>query len=129
MIFIKEASFKLKIAQNYSKLGFSGCSNLTSTTMLPPTPPTVGDYMFAETKLATVYVTDEEAKALYEAKDPWNKYEIVALSTGIEDTKMGEDAASITDRYDLNGRRITGKQDRPVIMRYSDGSTRKVMVK
>ena len=97
--------------------------------MLPPTPPTVGDYICAETKLETVYVADEEAKVLYEAEDPWNKYEIVALSTGIEDTKMRKNAASITDRYDLNGRRITGTQGRPVIMRYSDGSTRKVMLK
>ena len=42
---------------------------------------------------------------------------------------MRENAASITDRYDLNGRRITGTQGRPVIMRYSDDSTRKVMLK
>ena len=32
-------------------------------------------------------------------------------------------------RYDLCGKRLEGKQRGPVIVRYNDGSTRKVMVK
>ena len=35
----------------------------------------------------------------------------------------------ITDYYDLCGKRLEGKQRGPVIVRYNDGSTRKVMVK
>ena len=97
--------------------------------MLPPTPPTVGGYICAETKLETVYVADEEAKTRYEAEEPWNAYEIIALNNGIENAQMGENVAGMTGYYDLNGRRIGGKQGGPVIVRYSDGSTRKVVVK
>ena len=100
--------------------------------MLPPTPPTFTDYStetFYETPLKTVYVTDEEAKTRYEAVEPWNAYEIIALTTGIENTGTKENAAGITGCYDLNGRRVSGKQSGPVIVRYSDGSTRKVVVK
>ena len=42
---------------------------------------------------------------------------------------MGENVAGMTGYYDLNGRRISGKQSGLVIVRYSDGSTRKVVVK
>ena len=77
----------------------------------------------------TVYVADEEAKTRYEAVEPWNVYEIIALTTGIENTGTKENAVSITSYYDLNGRRVSGKQSGPVIVRYSDGSTRKVVVK
>ena len=77
----------------------------------------------------TVYVADEEAKTRYAAVEPRNAYEIIALTTGIENAEMGENAAGITGYYDLNGRRVSGKQSGPVIVRYSDGSTRKVVVK
>ena len=77
----------------------------------------------------TVYVADDEAKTRYEAESPWSAYEIIPLNTGVENAQMGTDTARITDCYDLNGRRVSGKQSGPVIVRYSDGSTRKVVVK
>ena len=108
---------------------FYGCSNLTSITMLPPTLPNVGLDLFKGASLRTIYVADDEAKARYEEKYPWKAYEIVPLNTGIENAEMGDNAARITGCYDLNGRRVSGKQSGPVIVRYSDGCTRKVMVK
>ena len=98
--------------------------------MLPPTPPTVGAKIFAYTPLKTVYVKDEKTKTRYEVAAPWNEYEIVVLNaTGIENTEIGNNAAITADCYDLNGRRITGRQSGPAIMRYADGSTRKVVVR
>ena len=117
---------------------FKSCKAMNSITMLPPTPPTVGSSIFDDTPLMTVYVADEEAKTLYEAETPWNEYEIVPLNTGmenipettgIENMETGNNATSVTGCYDLNGRRVSGKQSGPVIVRYSDGSTRKVVVK
>ena len=98
--------------------------------MLPPTPPTTGDNIVSSTPLLqTIYVVNEEAKALYQSEWPWKQCDIVVLTTGIEDTEMGQNAADVEGYYDLNGRRITGKQDGPAIVRYSDGKTRKVIVK
>ena len=48
---------------------------------------------------------------------------------GIHDTQREKNAPCITDCYDLCGKRLEGKQRGPVIVRYNDGSTRKVMVK
>ena len=79
--------------------------------------------------MKTVYVADEDAKSLYEVEEPWKAYEIVPLNTGIENAEAGVNDASITGYYDLNGRKVTGKQSGPVIVRYPDGTTRKVMVK
>ena len=85
--------------------------------------------MFSDTPLETVYVVDEDAKTAYQAKDPWSKYEIVVMSTGIEEVETDQTAPTLVGYYDLNGRPINGKQRGAVIMRYSDGTARKVLVK
>ena len=86
--------------------------------------------MFDYTPLETVYVVDEDAKTAYQAKDPWRKYEIVVMQpTGIEEVETDKTAPILVGYYDLNGRPINGKQRGAVIMRYSDGTARKVLVK
>ena len=114
---------------NFGNSCFAFCRGLTSITMLPPAPPTLGSKIFDEVLLETVYVADDDAKTLYEAEEPWNEYEVVTLNTGVENAQMGEVPSCITGCYDLNGRRVSGKQSGPVIVRYSDGSTRKVVAK
>ena len=51
------------------------------------------------------------------------------MPTGIEDLKIDKTTPAIVGYYDLNGRPINGKQRGAVIQRYSDGTTRKVLVK
>ena len=75
----------------------------------------------------TVYVVDEDAKKAYQAKYPWNAYEIVVMPTGIEEVETDKTAPTIVGCYDLNGKLINGKQRGTVIVRYSDGTTRKVL--
>ena len=77
----------------------------------------------------TVYVVDEDAKKAYQVQAPWNEYEIVVMPTGIEEVETDKTAPTIAGCYDLNGKRINGKQRGAVIVRYSDGTTRKVLVK
>ena len=77
----------------------------------------------------TVYVVDEDAKTAYQAKAPWKKYKIVVMSTGIEEVETDKTAPTIVSYYDLNGKLINGKQRGAVIVRYSDGTTRKVLLK
>ena len=77
----------------------------------------------------TVYVVDEDAKKAYQAEEPWNAYEIVVMPTGIEEVETDKTAPTIVGYYDLNGKLINGKQRGAVIVRYSDGTARKVLVK
>ena len=96
--------------------------------MLPSTPPNTYK-TFDETLLETVYVLDEDAKKAYQAKYPWSQYKIVVMPTGIEEVETDKTAPTIVGYYDLNGKLISGKQRGAVIVRYSDGTTRKVLVK
>ena len=95
--------------------------------MLPSTPPSTGSRIFGATPLETVYVADEDAKTAYQAQAPWNEYEIVVMPTGIEEVETDKTAPTIVGYYDLNGKLINGKQRGAVIVRYSDGTTRKAL--
>ena len=97
--------------------------------MLPSTPPSTGYWIFVGTPLETVYVVDEDAKTAYQAQKPWNEYEIVVIPTDIEEVGTDKTAPTIVGYYDLNGKLINGKQRGAVIVRYADGTTRKVLVK
>ena len=106
---------------------YYNCSSLSSIYMLPSTPPSTGYWIFDETPLETVYVVDEDAKTAYQAQEPWSEYEIVVMPTGIEEVETDKTAPTIVGYYDLNGKLINGKQRGAVIVRYSDGTTRKVL--
>ena len=95
--------------------------------MLPSSPPSTRHWIFDGTPLETVYVVDENAKTAYQAQEPWSKYEIVVMPTDIEEVGTDKTAPTIVGYYDLNGKRINGKQRGAVIVRYSDGTTRKML--
>ena len=97
--------------------------------MLPFTPPSTGPSVFENTPLETVYVVDENAKTAYQTRQPWNQYAIVVMPTGIEELEIDKTTPTIVGYYDLNCKPINGKQRGAVIPRYSDGTTRKVLVK
>ena len=120
----------ITIPNSVTSLGdccFENCSNLTSIYMLPSTPPSTGSNMFYNAPLETVYVVDEDAKTAYQAQEPWYRYEIVVMPTGIEEVETDKTAPTIVGCYDLNGKLINGKQRGAVIVHYSDGTTRKVL--
>ena len=122
----------ITIPNSVTSLGdycFEGCSSLTSIYMIPSTPPSTEYGIFGNTPLETVYVVDVNAKRVYLAQEPWNYYAIVVMPTGIEELETDKTSPSIVGYYDLSGRPINGKQRGAVILRYSDGSSRKVMVK
>ena len=95
--------------------------------MLPSTPPSTESLIFCLTPLETVYVVDEDAKIAYRSKYPWSQYKIVVMPTGIEEVETDKTAPTIVGYYDLNGKLINGKQRGTVIVRYSDGTARKVL--
>ena len=97
--------------------------------MLPTIPPRAGWGIFAFTPLGIVYVVSENAKTAYQAQEPWKSYAIVVMPTGIEELVTDKIAPTIVGYYDLNGKPFNGKQRGVAILRYSDGTTRKVLVK
>ena len=97
--------------------------------MLPSTPPSTESRIFDNTPLETVYVVDENAKTAYQAQEPWSNYTIVVMPTGIEELETDKTTPAIVGYYDLSGRKLASKQRGLVIKRYSDGTSRKVMVK
>ena len=120
----------ITIPNSVTSLGddcFRDCSSLTSIYMLPSTPPITGSNIFNNTPLETVYVVDEDAKTAYQAQEPWSEYEIVLMPTGIEEVETDKTAPTIVGYYDLSGKLINDKQRGAVIVRYSDGTTRKVL--
>ena len=122
----------ITIPNSVTSLGdecFSDCSSLTSIYMLPTTPPSTGSEVFYGTSLGTVYVVSENTKTAYQAQEPWNNYAIVVMPTGIEELETDKTTPTIVGYYDLNGKPINGKQRGAAILRYSDGTTRKVLVK
>ena len=72
-------------------------------------------------------MVDEDAKTAYQAQEPWSEHEIVVMPTGIEEVETDKTAPTIVGYYGLNGKLINGKQRGAVIVRYSDGTTRKVL--
>ena len=120
----------ITIPNSVTSLGdrcFVVCSSLTAIYMLPSTPPSTGYWIFVGTPLETVYVVDEDAKTAYQSHNPWSAYEIVVMPTGIEEVGTDKTAPTIVGYYDLNGKLINSKQRGAVIVRYSDGTTRKVL--
>ena len=109
---------------------FSVCDKLTTITMLSAEPPSTGYNLFRDTPLQTVYVVSEDAKNIYQGVEPWSAYDIVVLPTGIDNAVVGTNAPSIAGYYDLSGKPLTGKPNfGPAIVRYTNGTSRKVMVK
>lgn len=98
--------------------------------MLSAEPPSTGYNLFRDTPLQTVYVVSEDAKKIYQGVEPWSAYDIVVLPTGIDNAVVGTNAPSMAGYYDLSGKPLTGKPNfGPAIVRYTNGTSRKVMVK
>jgi len=70
-------------------------------------------------------------KAAYQSADGWKNFtniEEFDYSTGIAAQQMGKDV-KVVDAYQLNGQKRNGVQRGLNIIRMSDGTTRKVVVK
>ena len=72
-------------------------------------------------------------KEKYEAMAAWNLFQtIIELddeTTGVDAVANGGSEATVTERYALGGQRVSGQQRGLNIVRMSDGTVKKVMVK
>ena len=73
------------------------------------------------------------SKPLYEATNGWNVFknivEIDEVTTAIDAAIVHDGEATVTERYALGGQRMSGQQRGLGIVRMSDGTVRKVIMK
>ena len=135
------------------KYAFSGCSRLTSLT-LPAGITSIGEFAFSYCSgLTSIYVYAEKVPrigryafegcasrkcTLYVPKGTYDNYRLSEFgyfenivefdATGIDKTTTSTDVEEVS-RYSLNGQRLAVPVKGLNIVKYSDGSARKVVVK
>ena len=135
------------------KYAFSGCSRLTSLT-LPAGITSIGEFAFWRCSgLTSIYVYAEKVPrighyafegcasrkcTLYVPKGTYDNYRLSEFgyfenivefdATGIDKTTTSTDVEEVS-RYSLNGQRLAVPVKGLNIVKYSDGSARKVVVK
>ena len=116
---------------NISASAFSFCDNLSTIYSFNPVPPTAspGCFNYNHYQSATLYVPQEALDA-YQAADIWSNFANIQGfdPTGIKGIEA-EDGNLPVAYYDTNGRKYDEPQKGLNIVRYSDGSVRKVMMK
>ena len=124
------------------KYAFNECTNLKEIYCLNETPPTLGNDALPDglqTTSATPSLKEENGCIVYVPigcretySEAWNipTSRIVEIEvTAIEKTPTTSTEAHPTGYYNLQGQRINKPQSGIVIVRYSDGTNRKMLVK
>ncbi len=114
------------------KYAFYGCSGLIAFYCYAESVPQTFTGVFSHTPIAsaTLYVPAASLEQ-YKAKLPWSGFGSIMPLTdedAIEDIKASKTTTEIA-RYDIQGRIISKPQKGINIIRYSDGTTKRVMVK
>ena len=109
---------------------FSACSGLTSIYVYPDIVPKMGSDVFydVDKKNCTLYVP-QGTKQDYFLADIWGDFENIVEydPTGIDKTTTSTDVEEVS-RYSVNGQRLVGPTKGLNIVKYSDGSVKKVAV-
>ena len=107
---------------------FSSCSGLTSIYVYPDIVPKMGSDVFydVDKKNCTLYVP-QGTKQDYFLADVWGDFENIVEydPTGIDKTTTSSDVEEVS-RYSVNGQRLVGPTKGLNIVKYSDGSVKKV---
>ena len=113
---------------NIGETTFQRCFNLKAVTCLNPTPPQIGQYTFHSYN-ATLYVPNGSKEA-YQNAEGWKNF-ITILDTDEADAirENRQDTKTNTSIFDMNGRKLSAPQKGLNIIRMSDGTTKKVIVR
>lgn len=110
---------------------FSGCSGLTSIISYAITPPTCGSHAFDEVdKQACRLIVPPGSKEAYQNADEWKDFLTIeedGETTSVATAKTGN--RDINSVYSMDGKRLNSMRKELNIIRMSDGTVRKVMVK
>ncbi len=110
---------------------FSSCTSLTDVYSYATTPISISSLVFSYTtyKNATLHVPTGCVET-YQSTDYWsNFYNIKEFDATPVEGVQTDGTLEETGRYSLDGKRIGSQQKGVNIVRYSDGSTKKVLVK
>lgn len=116
---------------NIAKTAFAKCTALKSITIKATTPPaTTGDVVDATAYAGlTLYVPSEAVEA-YKADAVWGKFgQILAIGTTGIDSVATETTAEAVAIYDARGIAIPSLRHGLNIVKMTDGSTRKIIVR
>ncbi len=112
---------------------FMRCSGLASIYSLNPEPPMCsGNYVFDNVDKSTcVLYVPEGSKEAYSTANVWKDFfNIVEMDmTAVEGMAVGDGEAEVASRYTLDGKRISQPQRGLNIVRYQNGTVKKVLVK
>ena len=107
---------------------FSGCSGLTSIYLYPEKSPKLGEYVFDRcAKNCTVYVPKGTYDDYRSSKFGYFENIVEFDATGIDKVTISTDAKEVS-RYSANGQRLSAPAKGFNIVKYSDGSVKKVVV-
>ena len=117
----------ITIPNSVTSLGnscFYGCTGLSSI-IIPNSVTNVGGNCFSDAEYL-IYCY----QAIYDSlKEEYGERVVLYTSTAIGNVEAETAAPTVVGYYDLSGRRLSGQQRGLNIIRYSDGTSRKVMVK
>ncbi len=117
---------------NIGQAAFQGCTSLTSVYCNAEKVPTTeyNPFYGVPVSSATLHVPAESLE-VYKTSEPWSKFgNIIALTDEEMDVKpIDNDESSINDVYDLSGRQQTKLKKGINIVRTSNGTIRKFMIR
>ena len=111
---------------------FAYCDSLTSVTSLNPIPPTCETFVFYSVNVSNVIlIVPNGSVPLYQSADTWKDFGYITEGAfiGVEDAFVEEVEAVEVARYDINGRLLSSPIKGVNIVKMSDGSVKKVVVK
>ena len=108
---------------------FNGCSGLTSIYVYAEKVPEIGSHVFEEcdAKKCTVYVPKGTYGDYRSSNFGYFENIVEFDATGIDKTTTSTDVEEVS-RYSVNGQRLVGPTKGLNIVKYSDGSVKKVTV-
>ena len=111
---------------------FKYCESLTSVYANMKVPAQIEETTFdPETvSVATLYVP-QGCIEKYEATDYWHYFQVIkeiGTQTGIDSATTSDDVKEVA-RYGINGQLLNGQAKGLNIVKYSDGTTKRVMMK
>ncbi len=111
---------------------FAGCTNITKLTSCATTPPICGTQTLNDINKwdCSLFVPTGSLSA-YQAADQWKDFFFIEESDVTAINRIYDDEAEgrIEGIYDLNGRTLERLQRGMNIVRMSDGTTKKVVIK
>ena len=109
---------------------FSDCTAMTKIVSHAITPPTCGSQALDDiNKWTCVLSVPEGNTAAYQQADQWKEFFFINDDVSGVDVPSAKDQPRVKDCYDLNGKQISQPQRGLNIIRMSDGTTKKVVVK